>query len=72
MPGRPSSDMNIARVHGVAELAASIATTWGTSEFFIGRILVTGSAGARRARDIRRSAAATAARRLTSASGRRA
>jgi hypothetical protein len=44
--------MNIARVHGVAELAASMATTCGTSEVFIGRILVTGSAGARRPRAI--------------------
>ena len=57
---------------GVAELAASMATTWGTSELRIGRTRVTGSAGARRARDTQASVAATARRRLTSASGRRA
>ena len=47
VPGRPSSDWNMARVHGVVELAASMTTTWAMSPLRICRMRVAGAAGGR-------------------------
>ena len=50
MAAMPSQDWNIARVHGVVELAASIATTWDRSPLRIWRMRVAGTGGACRPR----------------------